>query len=104
CSPSILSVDPAVGNPIGHVVECGFVERNTIAEFAFVRLDLVSWTPEIELQGFVDELTAATGRIAWMVSCRVIGPNIGVGESADRDGKEIDPRINIGPRRDSPYA
>jgi hypothetical protein len=35
-SPSILSVEPAVGNPIADVVEGGLVEWHAVAEFAFI--------------------------------------------------------------------
>ena len=64
CSPSILSVDPAVGNPVGDAVKIGLVERHAVAEFAFVGLQIVAWPPEIELQHLVGESAAATRRIA----------------------------------------
>src|SRR5205807_8403754 len=103
-SPSILSVEPAVGNPVGDIVECGFIERRAVAELAFVGRDLIARPPEIDLQRFVDELPAFAGWIAGVIGGDRIGPAVSIRKPADLNRKEVDARIDIDPSRHTPHA
>src|SRR4051812_14586282 len=104
CSPSILSVDPTVGNPVGHVVEIGFAQRHAIAEFSLVRPKLVAGPPEVELQRFVHELPPAARCVAGVVGRRIVRPLVRVREAADVHREEVDTRVHIDPSCYAPNA
>src|SRR3954470_23158261 len=83
CSPSILSVQPAVGNPVGNVVEVGLAQRYAIAKFPLVRRELVARSPEVDLQRLVHELTPPARSVANMVDRRVVRPLVGIRQPTD---------------------
>src|SRR5262245_49331887 len=85
CSPSILPVHPAVGNPVGDVVEIGHAERYAKSEGPLVCGQVVAGSPEVELQRLTHELPPTTGRIAQVIRRWVVGPAIRIRESPDID-------------------
>src|SRR5690606_2182788 len=96
-SPSILAVDPTVGNPWLDPVESRLVERHPKPNFPLVERQLVPRTPEIELKCLPLEPPTLPRRIAHLIGPRRIRPPIGVRQTAYIYRKEIDSRIDAFP-------
>ena len=80
------------------------IEPAAEANLLLTRINGISGPPEIELQRFLGELPACAGLIARFECSRWIDELIRIRQSLHINNKIVDPRIDVRPGHDAPYA
>src|SRR4051794_27607073 len=74
------------------------VEPAAVMNLLLVGIDRVTGPPEVELQGFLEELPPGARRIAGLEGTGNIDESVGVGQSLHINDKVVNSRIDVGPR------